>query len=88
MLEKEFKIIDKAGIHARPATTLVQSVTNVSSEVNLEYNEKKVNLKSIMGVMSLGMTQGAKVKVIVSGSDEKETMEKITQTLKEQGLAE
>ncbi|MFD1849774.1 phosphocarrier protein HPr [Oceanobacillus bengalensis] len=88
MVEKEFTIIDKAGIHARPATVLVQAVANVASEVYMTYNEKTVNLKSIMGIMSLGITHGAKVKVTISGSDENETMENLSQAMKNQGLAE
>lgn len=62
MTEKTFTIIEKTGIHARPATTLVQNASKFNSEVNLEYNGKKVNLKSIMGVMSLGIAHGDQLK--------------------------
>ncbi|RLL41133.1 phosphocarrier protein HPr [Oceanobacillus piezotolerans] len=88
MVEKQFTITDQAGIHARPATGLVQAVSDVESEVNIEYNGKSVNLKSIMGVMSLGITQGAVIKITASGSDENEAIEKITETMKNTGLGE
>lgn len=53
MAQKQFKVIADTGIHARPATLLVQTASKFDSEIQLEYNGKQVNLKSIMGVMSL-----------------------------------
>ena len=86
MAEKSFTIIDEAGIHARPATILVNTANKFSSEVNLEYNGKSVNLKSIMGVMSLGVAKGAEVKVSATGADENEVVDAITATMKENKL--
>ena len=57
MEKRDFHIIAETGIHARPATLLVQAASKFGSDVNLEYNGKSVNLKSIMGVMSLGVGQ-------------------------------
>ena len=54
MEKKEFHVVAETGIHARPATLLVQTASKFNSDVNLEYKGKSVNLKSIMGVMSLG----------------------------------
>ncbi|MGU4858363.1 HPr family phosphocarrier protein, partial [Escherichia coli] len=54
MTAKTFTITSEAGIHARPATALVQTATKFSSDVKLEYKNKSINLKSIMAVMSLG----------------------------------
>ena len=59
MEKRDFHIIAETGIHARPATLLVQAASKFGSDVNLEYNGKSVNLKSIMGVMSLGVGQNA-----------------------------
>ncbi|MFC0470946.1 phosphocarrier protein HPr [Halalkalibacter kiskunsagensis] len=87
MAEKTFTIIDKTGIHARPATLLVKTAGRFNGEVNLEYKEKSVNLKSIMGVMSLGIPEGAQIKIVTTGSDENEALEAITETLEKQGLA-
>ncbi|MCM3652907.1 phosphocarrier protein HPr [Metabacillus litoralis] len=88
MTEKTFTIIEESGIHARPATLLVQAVSNFSSEINLEHNGKSVNLKSIMGVMSLGIAKGAEIKVVASGSDENEAIAAVTETITKQGLGE
>ena len=88
MEKKDFQIIAETGIHARPATLLVQTASKFNSDINLEYKGKSVNLKSIMGVMSLGVGQGAEVTITVDGQDEAEAMEGIVETLKKEGLAE
>ena len=75
-------------IHARPATLLVQAASKFNSDINLEYNGKSVNLKSIMGVMSLGVGQGADVTITADGDDAKEAIEAIADTMKKEGLAE
>ena len=51
MEKKEYHVIAETGIHARPATLLVQTASKYSSDIQLEYKGKSVNLKSIMGVM-------------------------------------
>ncbi|OMP66470.1 phosphocarrier protein HPr [Domibacillus epiphyticus] len=88
MAEKTFTIIDETGIHARPATVLVQAASKFSSDVTMEYNGKTVNLKSIMGVMSLGIPKGASVKIAANGSDAEEAIESLTETMKSSGLGE
>ena len=55
MEKRDFHVVADTGIHARPATLLVQTASKFNSDVNLEYKGKSVNLKSIMGVMSLGV---------------------------------
>ncbi len=55
MASKDFHIVAETGIHARPATLLVQTASKFASDITLEYKGKSVNLKSIMGVMSLGV---------------------------------
>ncbi|MGP7818927.1 phosphocarrier protein HPr [Niallia sp. 01092] len=88
MVEKQFKVIADTGIHARPATLLVQAASKFDSEIHLEFKEKKVNLKSIMGVMSLGIGQGAEIKISAEGSDEQDAINGLADTLKSEGLAE
>lgn len=88
MEKREFHIIAETGIHARPATLLVQAASKFNSDINLEYNGKSVNLKSIMGVMSLGVGQGADVTITADGDDAKEVIEAIADTMKKEGLAE
>ena len=88
MEQKTFKVIEDTGIHARPATLLVQAAGKFESDINLEYNGKKVNLKSIMGVMSLGISQGAEITISAEGSDAAEAIASLTETLSKEGLAE
>ncbi|MEH7076093.1 phosphocarrier protein HPr [Neobacillus drentensis] len=88
MSEKQFKIVAETGIHARPATLLVQTASRFDSEIHLEYKGKKVNLKSIMGVMSLGVGQGADITISAEGNDANEALNSLEETLKKEGLAE
>jgi phosphocarrier protein HPr len=88
MAEKQFKVISETGIHARPATLLVQTASKFDSEITLEYKGKKVNLKSIMGVMSLGVGQGADITITAEGSDQEEALRSLEETMKKEGLAE
>ncbi|MDK7298253.1 phosphocarrier protein HPr [Lactobacillus paragasseri] len=88
MEKREFHIVAETGIHARPATLLVQAASKLNSDINLEYNGKSVNLKSIMGVMSLGVGQGADVTITADGDDAKEAIEAVADTMKKEGLAE
>lgn len=87
MEKKEFHVIAETGIHARPATLLVQTASRFSSDVQLEYKGKSVNLKSIMGVMSLGVGQGADVTITAEGADEAEAIAAIAETMAKEGLA-
>ncbi|MHC0039691.1 phosphocarrier protein HPr [Pseudoneobacillus sp. C159] len=88
MTEKTFTITSESGLHARPATVLVQTVGSFNSEVQLEYNGKSVNLKSIMGVMSLGVPAGAQIKVTAEGTDAAEVVAAVEEALKREGLGE
>ncbi|MGX7058955.1 phosphocarrier protein HPr [Vagococcus humatus] len=88
MEKKDFHIVAETGIHARPATLLVQTASKFNSDINLEYKGKSVNLKSIMGVMSLGVGQGADVVISAEGADEKDAIEAIAETMTKEGLSE
>ena len=86
-MEKKFTIIDEMGLHARPATVLVNTAGKFAAEITLNYNEKSVNLKSIMGVMSLGVPHNAQITIVAEGSDAAEALEALETTLAEQNLA-
>ncbi|MDH4423593.1 MULTISPECIES: phosphocarrier protein HPr [Bacillus] len=88
MEEKTFKIVEKLGIHARPATRLVNKVGQYGAEITLQYNGKSVNLKSIMGVMSLGIPSGAEVTIVAEGNDAKEALEALEELMKSEGIGE
>ena len=71
MIEREVLIINRAGIHARPAAKLVQTASAFSSDIFLESGGERVNGKSIMGIITLGATYQTTVKIIADGSDER-----------------
>ena len=83
MEQKSYVITDETGIHARPATMLVQTASKFDSDIQLEYNGKKVNLKSIMGVMSLGVGKDAEITIYAT-----DAIQSITDVLSKEGLAE
>ena len=87
MEKKDFHVVAETGIHARPATLLVQAASKFNSDINLEYKGKSVNLKSIMGVMSLGVGQGADVTISAEGADADDAIAAITETMEKEGLA-
>ncbi|QDI91077.1 phosphocarrier protein HPr [Salicibibacter halophilus] len=87
MKQKTFTITAETGLHARPATNLVNKAGQFSSEITIEAKGKSVNLKSIMGVMSLGVGKGGEVLVTADGDDEERAMEALTETIQE-GLGE
>ncbi|WP_010647321.1 phosphocarrier protein HPr [Oceanobacillus massiliensis] len=83
MKAQTFTITAETGVHARPATLLVNKAGQYDSEVEVSYKGKKVNLKSIMGVMSLGIPKGAEIEVIAEGNDEEEALNGIAEVIKE-----
>lgn len=68
-ISKDVQIINKLGLHARPAALLVQEATKYSSTIELETEDMKVNGKSIMGVMMLAAAYGCDLKILASGDD-------------------
>ncbi|MFE8698644.1 HPr family phosphocarrier protein [Cytobacillus sp. FJAT-53684] len=85
-MKKVFKITAPEGLHARPCTLLVTAVTPFSSDVQLIYNDKSVNLKSIMGVMAQGISTGSVVTISASGVDEEALISKVTEVITSEGL--
>lgn len=88
MEKRDFYVIAETGIHARPATLLVQAASKFNSDIQLTYKDKSVNLKSIMGVMSLGVGQGADVTISADGDDEADAIAALEDTMKKEGLSE
>ena len=72
LIEREVLIINRAGIHARPAAKLVRTAGSFSSDIFLESGGERVNGKSIMGIITLGATYHStvKIKIIADGDDE------------------
>lgn len=81
MIKKQIMIKIPNGLEARPVALLVQVASQYESEIYVECEEKKVNAKSIMGMMSLGLASGEEVTVIVDGPDEEEAIKSIEKYL-------
>ena len=83
---KEFTavVIDPVGLHARPATVAVNAASKFKSEIKLSYKGRSVNMKSIMGVMSLGIPTQAEITVSAEGEDEEAAIATIEEVLKTQ----
>lgn len=81
MIQREVQIKLETGLEARPVAMLVQVASQFDSSVYIHSDEKKVNAKSIMGMMSLGLDSGATVTVIADGSDEEQAVAEIEKFL-------
>lgn len=81
MVTKDMIIEIKNGLAARPVALFVQVASQFDSSIYVEYENKKVNAKSIMGMMALGLNTGEKVKVSAEGNDEEAAISKIEEYL-------
>jgi phosphocarrier protein HPr len=76
---KELVVLNKLGIHARPAAMIVRITNKFKSEVFVEKDEEQVNGKSIMGLMMLAAGNGSKVKFVVTGDDAQQMLTELEQ---------
>lgn len=74
MFSKEVEVLNQAGLHARPATFFIQKANEFKSSIWVEKDERKVNAKSLLGVLSLGITKGTSINIIADGVDEEEAV--------------
>lgn len=81
MIQKSIQIKLETGLEARPVAMLVQVASQFDSTVYISSEDRKVNAKSIMGMMSLGLDSGEAVTVIADGTDEEEAIEEIDKFL-------
>lgn len=75
MVLKEIKVLNQVGLHARPATFFIQKANEFKSSVWVEKDERRVNAKSLLGVLSLGIAQGTIITIIADGEDEQAAIE-------------
>lgn len=75
MFVKEVTVQNKVGLHARPATFFIQKANEYKSSVWVEKDERRVNAKSLLGVLSLGIVGGTTIKIIADGSDEQQAVD-------------
>ena len=81
MLQREVEIVNKLGLHARASAKLTQLAGSYACEVWLSRNGRRVNAKSIMGVMMLAAAKGSKVTVETDGADEEQAMQALTRLI-------
>jgi len=74
MLTREVTINNQVGLHARPATFFIQKANEFKSSIWIEKDDRKVNAKSLLGVLSLGIVKGTSVNLVADGSDEKDAL--------------
>ena len=70
MCMKDIEVKNQVGLHARPATFFIQKANEYKSSIWVEKEERRVNAKSLLGILSLGIVGGAKIRIIADGSDE------------------
>ena len=81
MLQREVEIVNKLGLHARASARLTQVAAQFTSNVWVSRNGRRVNAKSIMGVMMLAAAQGSRIVIETDGPDESEAMQAVTQLI-------
>ncbi|MEE0944800.1 MAG: HPr family phosphocarrier protein [Clostridia bacterium] len=74
MFSREVEVQNQVGLHARPATFFIQKANEFKSSIWVEKEERKVNAKSLLGVLSLGITKGTSINVIADGIDEEDAV--------------
>lgn len=77
MYNQEAVVNNQVGLHARPATFFIQKANEFKCSIWVEKDERKVNAKSLLGVLSLGIVKGTRIKLIADGSDEKEAVDSL-----------
>lgn len=81
MVSNEVTVQNKVGLHARPATFFIQRANEFKSSVWVEKDERRVNAKSLLGVLSLGIVKGTKISIIADGSDEEEAVKTLVELI-------
>lgn len=81
MYMKEAVVNNQVGLHARPATFFIQKANEFKSSIWVEKDERRVNAKSLLGVLSLGIVQGTVIQLIADGPDAEEAVEALAEML-------
>ena len=77
MVSKDITVQNQVGLHARPATFFIQKANEFKSLITVAKDERKVNAKSLLGVLSLGITRGTSIKLEADGPDEQEAVDEL-----------
>ncbi len=81
MFSKEVVVQNQVGLHARPATFFIQKANEFKSTVWVSKDERKVNAKSLLGVLSLGITRGTNITIIADGPDQEDAVNKLVELI-------
>ena len=87
MCMKDVEVKNQVGLHARPATFFIQKANEYKSSIWVEKEERRVNAKYLLGILSLGIVGGAKIRIIADGSDEQLAVDGLVK-LVESGFSE
>mgnify|MGYP001138800813 FL=1 len=87
MYSKDVMVQNQVGLHARPATFFIQKANEFKSSIWVEKEERRVNAKSLLGILSLGIIGGTQIKIIADGADEQAAVNALVE-LVESGFSE
>lgn len=87
MYVKDVMVQNQVGLHARPATFFIQKANEFKSSIWIEKEERRVNAKSLLGILSLGIVGGTQIRIIADGADEEAAVDSLVE-LVESGFAE
>ncbi len=79
MYSKEVTVQNQVGLHARPATFFIQRANEFKASIWIDKDERRVNAKSLLGVLSLGIVGGTTIKIIADGSDEQAAVDSLVE---------
>ena len=87
MITREVTVTNSVGLHARPATFFIQKANSYKSSIWVEKDERRVNAKSLLGVLSMGIVSGTTITLLADGSDENEALDGLVDLI-ENGMPE
>lgn len=87
MVQNNIVVVNKSGLHARPASNLVKAASKFKSKINVMKSEKNYDAKSILGILSAGISCGTEITLLCDGEDEAEALKSLTELI-EAGLGE
>jgi len=77
-VEREIEVVNRLGVHARPAAAIVHAVLKFQCEVHFIHEGARINAKSIMGLLTLAATQGTRLRVVCEGEDADQAMDAVS----------
>ncbi|MBR3967215.1 MAG: HPr family phosphocarrier protein [Clostridia bacterium] len=81
MITREVKIINSVGLHARPATFFIQKAQSYKSSIWVEKDDRRINAKSLLGILALGISKGMSINLIADGPDEAEALDGLAELI-------